>query len=343
MVPGAFAMSGAAIAVLGLGLAASWWGTRRMLRFALEQSVLDVPSDRSSHTSPTPRGGGLAIVAVVLGGILIATLGGWVRGQVALALVPSGAAIAWVSWLDDRRGVPASLRFVVHLAAAGWVVYCFGPIETIDVGRVIHLGWLGPVLTVLGIAWVSNLFNFMDGIDGMAAGEAVTVGLAAMLLCWRAGDLEPAWLAALIAVAAAGFLPWNWHPARIFMGDVGAVFLGFVLASVGLLTSHRGDVPAMGWAVLLGVFIVDATLTLLRRVARRQRWFAAHRSHAYQRAVQAGLSHGRVSAAVMAINAVLALLVWWAVTRPTGAAVAYPLALLLLLVLYWSVERALPM
>lgn len=325
-----------------LALLASWWGTGRMLRYARSRAVLDVPNERSSHSAPTPRGGGLALVVVVLAGILIGVPLGWVRGAVALALVPAGAAVAAVSWLDDRRGVPAGVRFLVHLAAAAWVTYCFGPVESVEIGRTIGLGALGPALTVIGIVWIANLFNFMDGIDGLAAGEAVTVGLAAMLLCWRAGDLEPAWLAALIAVAAAGFLPWNWQPARIFMGDVGAVFLGFMLASVGVLAQHRGDVPAVGWLVLLGVFVVDATLTLIRRLVRRERWFAAHRSHAYQRAVQAGLSHAGVSRAVMAINAGLAALVWWAVARPPQAPVAYLAALALLLVLYWVVGRFRP-
>lgn len=335
-------MAGALIA-LAVALAASWWGTGLMLRFAKARALLDVPNERSLHSTPMPRGGGIAIVVVVLAGILVGTAGGWIRGSIALALIPSGLAVALVSWLDDRRGMPQWARFLVHLAAAGWVVYCFGPVETLEAGGTLRLGMLGPVLTVLGIAWMANLFNFMDGIDGLAAGEALTVGLAAMLLCWRAGDLEPAWLAALVAVAAAGFLPWNWSPARIFLGDVGSVFLGFMLASLGVLTAQRGDVPAIGGLVLLGVFFLDATVTLLRRFARRERWFVAHRSHAYQRAVQAGLTHAQVTGAVMALNGVLALLVWWAVTRPAWAGLAYGGALILLLLLYRKVERGLPM
>lgn len=336
-------MNVGAIAMLGIALVATWWGTGVVRRFALARSLLDVPNERSSHSTPTPRGGGLAIAIVVLTGILVGSAGGWIRTSVALALVPSGLAVAAVSWLDDRRPVPAWIRLLIHVCAAAWVVYCFGPVESVDAGRTVSLGPLGPILTVLGIAWTANLFNFMDGIDGLAAGEAVTVGLGAMLLCWRTGDFEPAWLAGLVAVAAAGFLPWNWSPARIFMGDVGAVFLGFMLASLGVLAHQRGDVPAAGWLVLLGVFFVDATITLIRRVVRRERWYAAHRSHAYQRAAQAGYSHARVTGFVMALNGVLALLVWLAVAQPRWAAPAYGAALLLLLVLYWRVGRALPM
>ena len=336
-------MIGFALVTLVLALLASWWGTGRVRRFAVARALLDIPNQRSSHSSPTPRGGGVAIVVVVLAGILAGAAGGWVRDSTAVALVPSGVAVALVSWLDDRRGVPRRIRLLVHLAAAAWVVYCFGPVEALVPPGPSWLGFLGPVLSVLGIAWVTNLFNFMDGIDGLAAGEALTVGLAAMLLCWRVDDLEPTWLAALVAVAAAGFLPWNWHPARIFLGDVGSVFLGFILASLAVLTGQRGDLPAAGWLVLLGVFVLDATVTLFRRWARGERWLEAHRSHAYQRAVQAGLTHAQVSGAVMAVNGLLALLVWWAVARPHWAAAAYGAALLLVLALYLRVGRALPM
>jgi Fuc2NAc and GlcNAc transferase len=333
-------MIAGAIVVLALALVASWWGTGVMRRVAVTRSVLDIPNERSSHSTPTPRGGGVAVVVVVLTAILAGAAGGWIRGTIAVALMPAGAAVALVSWLDDRRGLPPSVRFLVHLAAAAWVVYCLGPVQIFGGGL---LAALDAILTVLGIAWVANLFNFMDGIDGLAAGEALTVGLAATLLCWRAGDLEPTWLAALVAVAAAGFLPWNWSPARIFLGDVGSIFLGFILASLALLTVQRGDLPAPAWLVLLGVFVLDATVTLFRRFARGERWFSAHRSHAYQRAVQAGLSHAQVTGAVMAVNAVLALLVWWAVARPSWAAAAYGTGLILLLVLYWRVGRVLPM
>jgi glycosyltransferase WbpL len=335
-------MAGALITLVA-ALGVSWWGTGLVCRFALARSLLDMPNERSSHSIPTPRGGGVAIVVVVLAGILVGVAAGWIRNTTALALVPAGAAVALVSWLEDRYGVRQSIRFVVHLAAAGWVVYCFGLVETYQAGGALRLGFLGSILSVLGIVWITNLFNFMDGIDGLAAGEALTVGLAAMLLCWRSKDLEAAWLASLVAMATAGFLPWNWSPARIFLGDVGSVFLGFILASLGVLTSQRGDLPVLGWLVLLGVFFMDATITLLRRLLRGERWFVAHRSHAYQRAVLAGHAHAQVSGSLMGVNVVLALLVWWAVSRPDWAWTAYGGALILLLVLYWRVDRVLPM
>ena len=327
---------------LAVSLAASWWGTGRIRHFALARSLLDVPNERSSHSIPTPRGGGSAVVSVVLAGIVLGAAVGWVQGVVAIALVPSGAAVALVSWRDDWGRVRQSLRFVVHIAAAAWVTYWIGPVEFPEAAMP-WLGALGPIVTVLGIAWMTNLFNFMDGIDGLAAGEALTVGLAAVVLCWRAGDSELMWLLALVAAAAAGFLPWNWAPARIFLGDVGSVFLGFVLASLGVLADERGAVRSIGWVVLMGAFFVDATLTLIRRFARGERWLLAHRSHAYQRAVQAGLTHAQVSGTVMAVNGALAGLVWVATVHANWAGAAYSGALALLIVLYWRVGRSEPM
>jgi Fuc2NAc and GlcNAc transferase len=205
------------------------------------------------------------------------------------------------------------------------------------------LGWGAAALVVLALVWLSNLFNFMDGIDGLAATEAICVALAGGLLCWRNGDLEVAWLAGLLLAGCAGFLPWNWQPARVFIGDVGAVFLGFLLGVLGLLAYHRGDVPPGGWGLLLGVFIVDATVTLCRRVLRGQRLATAHKSHAYQRAVQAGLSHARVVAVVLIVNSVLALLVWAAIVWPKREIALYAGGWLLLLGLYIWVERVRPM
>lgn len=326
------------IAILVCAAFASWWGTGRVRHFAMARAVLDLPSERSSHTTPTPRGGGLAIAAVVLAGIVTAAAGGWVRFEVALALVPSGAAMAFLGWLDDRRSLPAAARLLVHFIAATWVVYWFGPVRALSIGTAsLGLGWLAAPISILGIVWLVNLFNFMDGIDGIAAAEALMVGAAAALFCWWVGDFEVAWLAALIAAASAGFLPWNWTPARIFMGDAGSIFLGFMLGALALLADRRGALPAMAWIVLLGVFIVDATLTLIRRVARRERLSEAHRTHAYQRAVQSGWSHARVSGAVMVLNVTFAVLVWGAVARPAFAPAAYGLALALALGVYLAV------
>ncbi len=332
-------MSVAAGGALLLALALSWWGTGRVRQFAVARALLDVPSERSSHTTPTPRGGGLAIAVVVLVGVLGGAMAGWVSWQVAAALVPSGATMALLGWIDDRRNLSAGLRLLIHFMAASWVVYWFGPVRALSIGTAsVALGWLATPLSILGIVWLVNLFNFMDGIDGVAAVEALMVSAAAAFFCWWLGDVEIAWLAALVAAASAGFLPWNWMPARIFMGDAGSIFLGFTLGSLALLADRRGALPAIAWIVLLGVFVGDATLTLIRRVARRERLAEAHRTHAYQRAVQSGWSHARVSGAVMILNVTLAALVWGALAHPAWALAAYGLAVGFAVAAYLAVE-----
>ena len=331
-------MSIAAAGALVLALAVSWWGTGRVRQFALARALLDVPSERSSHTTPTPRGGGLAIAAVVLAGVLGAALAGWVGWKVAVALVPSGTAMAFLGWLDDRRSLPAGLRLFVHFIAASWAVSWLGPVRALSIGTAsLDLGWVATPLSILGVVWLVNLFNFMDGIDGLAAAEALLVSVAAALFSWLVGDFEVAWLAALIAAGSAGFLPWNWMPARIFMGDVGSIFLGFMLGSFALLADRHGTLPALAWIVLLGAFVGDATLTLTRRVVRHERLAEAHRTHAYQRAVQSGWSHAKVTTAVMILNVTFAALVWGALAHPTWAPAAYGLAVGLAVAAYVAV------
>jgi Fuc2NAc and GlcNAc transferase len=276
-------------------------------RYALAHALLDIPNERSSHSVPTPRGGGLAIVAVVLAGLLILAWAGEVAPRLAIALGGGGVLVAVVGWLDDRRGVRPSARVLVHAAAAGWTVAWLGgmPDLTLNAGPA-HLGFGGTLLALLGIVWLTNLYNFMDGIDGIAAAEALTVAVAgALLLVSRWPSL--ALIAMLVAAAAGGFLVWNWPPARLFMGDVGSGFLGYMFGGLALASENARALPALLWLILLGPFFVDATVTLLRRMARGERWYVAHRAHAYQRAVQAGWSHRQVTALVAGLSAALGL------------------------------------
>lgn len=276
-------------------------------RYALQHSLVDIPNTRSSHTDPTPRGGGLAIVVIwflvlaIL--IFLHRLGEWV----GLALLGGGVAVAAVGWLDDRRGIPASIRALVHVLAAIWAVWCFGGWPSLDVGvAVLPLGMAGSLLAVIGLVWLINLYNFMDGIDGLAASEAVSVGLMGGILLAAAGATDLSLVALALAAAAGGFLIFNWPPAKIFMGDVGSGLLGYAFGVLALASERAGAVPIIVWMLLLAVFIVDATATLIRRVMKGERWYEAHRSHAYQRAVQAGYSHRQVTVAIMGLNVLLA-------------------------------------
>jgi Fuc2NAc and GlcNAc transferase len=331
----------AATAVAALG--ASWALTRQVRAYALRR-LIDRPNERSSHVVPTPRGGGLALVIAFLAGATLLALAGVVDGRTAVALLPGALAIAAVGWLDDHRPLPSLPRLGVHVLAAAWAVAWLGGMPALRAGRsLLHLGPPGAVLAVLGIVWATNLYNFMDGVDGIAAGEAVAAGAAGAVLLWMAGAPGLAAPALVLAAAAAGFLPWNWQPARIFMGDVGSGAIGYAFGVLALASENAGAVPALVWLLLLGVFVVDATVTLLRRMARREPFLHAHRSHAYQRAVQGGSTHARVASAVLLIDLVLALLAAAAVLRPAWTGAAWAVGAALLLLVYLRVERLVPM
>jgi Fuc2NAc and GlcNAc transferase len=301
--------AGAVLLVAVVGLV-SWWGTELVRRYAAARAILDVPNQRSSHLVPTPRGGGLAIAVAVLSGISLAAALGWVPVRLAAALVGGGAAVVWVGWLDDRSHVSARLRIAVQIGAALWALAWIGVPDSLTFGRITwHPGPAGPVLAVLGIVWLTNLFNFMDGIDGIAGGEAAAVGAIGGALLLDVGRPELALVSILIAAAALGFLYWNWSPASIFMGDAGSGFLGFMFAVLAVQSERVAAVPLWAWVMLLGAFVFDATLTLLRRLVGGEAWYAAHRRHAYQRAVAAGRSHAAVSGAALGLTAGLGLLV----------------------------------
>jgi Fuc2NAc and GlcNAc transferase len=317
--------------------------SRAVLRYALAQALLDLPNERSSHTTPTPRGGGLAIVLVVLGGITLLAATGELDPMTGVALVGGGGLIALVGWMDDRRQVPAALRLLCQIGAAMWAVAWLGGMPTLDFGTgSASLGVGGAVLATVAIVWAINFYNFMDGIDGLAAGEAASAGLAATaLLAWGHSDLAAA--AIIVAGAAAGFLPWNWERARIFMGDVGSGFLGFMFGALALASENSGAIPTLVWLLLVGAFFADATVTLFRRIFRREPWYTAHRAHAYQRAVQAGWSHGRVTVIVLLLNLGLAALAWIATRSPELLPRLLLLAGVILGGLYLAVERWRPM
>jgi Fuc2NAc and GlcNAc transferase len=315
-----------------------------VVRFYAARALLDVPNARSSHSSPTPRGGGLAIAVALLASIAA----GWAFGAVprapALALIAGGGVVATLGWLDDHRDLPVRVRLPLQVAAAGAAVYALGGLPELSWGAgTLRLGGFGALVAVLGIVWSLNLFNFMDGIDGIAAGEALSVAGWGGVLLLLSGEGGLAAASFAVAAAAAGFVPWNWMPARIFMGDVGSGLLGYVLAVVALASERAGAVPLVAWAVLYGVFVFDATATLLRRLARGERVYQAHRSHAYQRLTQSGWSHGRVSGAVLALNLCLAGLAFVAVSSPERTPAAVVAALALLAGAYLLVERRRPM
>lgn len=324
----------------GAVLVVSWALTGLVRRYALRTAMVDLPNPRSSHSRPTPRGGGLAIAVAALVGIALAALLGWTPPRVAAALVGGGVLVAGIGWVDDRREVPATLRLAVHFAAAAWALWWLDGFPAMRTGpATLELGPAGWLVGLIGIAWATNSYNFMDGIDGLAGGEAVSVGLLGGLILCAMGRPDLSAVAWLAAASSAGFLIWNWPPARIFMGDVGSGLLGFLFGTLATASERSGALPALAWVVLFGVFAFDATATLLSRALRGEPWYQAHRSHAYQRAVQRGWSHGQVSGAAIALNVGLAVLVWIGWRRPELQLPAALVALLVLAALFFALRR----
>jgi len=255
--------------------------------------IVDIPNKRSSHQIPRPRGGGAAILATILVVVFVASR----RGEsLPGAGFGAGAFIVAVLgfWDDLRGGLSVKIRLAVQAAAAGLIIFFYGPILDFSMPEPFQFlpGMIGTLLAFLWIMGVTNIYNFLDGIDGYAGTQAVIAGVGLTLYCGAAGA---GILGAAIAGAAAGFLIFNWHPARIFMGDVGAYGIGFLFACVPFeyMGSKRVEM-VMVVALLLWFFLADGALTIFRRGLRRQNMMQAHRSHIYQRLVKAGLRHDRV-------------------------------------------------
>jgi Fuc2NAc and GlcNAc transferase len=307
-----------------------------MRRIALVKGIIDRPNERSSHSIPTPRGGGAAILVGSV--LLIATLS-WLQAielHLAIALIGGGLLVGWVGFIDDRGSASVRLRFSLHLVAAMLAVYLLGGLPPLQIGREsFDLGLAGDVLAVVAIVWVLNLFNFMDGIDGIAASQAVFVTGSAAWLAILAGASASTSIASLVIAAASfGFLIWNWPPAKIFMGDVGSGFLGYVIAVLALASGRDNSVMLFIWLILGGVFFTDATVTLVRRLLRRERVYEAHRSHAYQWLSRRWLSHLRVTLTVCALNiAWLLPWAWTCIRHPHLALVFLAVALVPLVIL----------
>ncbi|ENB9665918.1 glycosyltransferase family 4 protein [Pseudomonas putida] len=277
--------------------------TAALRRYALARSVIDVPNARSSHTVPTPRGGGVAIVIAFLLAISALMLTSAEHINTLVALAGGGALIAVIGFMDDHGHIAARWRLLGHFIAAAWMLGWLGGLPPLLLfGWTLDLGWLGGALAAVYLVWLLNLYNFMDGIDGIASIEAITACLGAAWLYWLGGLSGAAMLPLLLAAAVAGFLYWNFPPAKIFMGDAGSGFIGIVLGGLSLQAAWVSPPMFWCWLILLGVFIVDATYTLVRRSLRGDKVYEAHRSHAYQFASRKYGKHLPVTLTVAVLN-----------------------------------------
>jgi UDP-N-acetylmuramyl pentapeptide phosphotransferase/UDP-N-acetylglucosamine-1-phosphate transferase len=278
-------------------------------RYALRSQMLDRPNERSLHEAAVPRGGGLAIVVIMVVASLISLP--WFPGDWKLILLPLLALVVLLGaagWVDDRRSLSPLLRLSMQLIAVLQFVSIAGHIQVIELGTLyIPLGPLAGTVSVLWILWLANGYNFMDGIDGIAASQAsivaCTIGIWFTLGGWPVMAL---WCYAIMA-AALGFLVWNWAPAQIFMGDVGSVTLGAVFGALAVIGVREG-MPLGAFLILMSVFVADTTVTLLKRAVRGEVIWQAHKKHYYQRAVTAGWSHAQVTTAVIALTLVMSML-----------------------------------
>ncbi len=285
--------------VFVLAFAASAAGVALVRRFSYRLGLLDVPNERSSHSVPTPRGGGIAIVGVTL--LLYSALGAAGIATVNWSFLAGGFIVAAVSYLDDLFSLPALVRLAAHFCAALVLIGGNGPVEKVYL-PITHLsvdmGLISNVVWLIWIVWMVNAYNFMDGIDGIAGAQGVVAGL-----CWTAvgayfGDTGLFYLGGIIALSCLGFLVHNWSPAAIFMGDVGSAFLGFSLAAIPLIAG--GAAQNSGWLLpasisFLWLFFFDSVYTFIRRAVKGEKVWLAHRGHLYQQMVIAGSGHGKVT------------------------------------------------
>lgn len=277
-------------------------------QLAIRKNILDIPNERSSHHIPTPRGGGIAIVVMFTLSLLMLGMAGWIASNLLWALVGGGFLIALLGYADDVYSVPTRIRIILHFLAAIWAVHCLGGFSHLDFGTwTITLHTKGSLLAIIGIVWCINLYNFMDGIDGLAGSEGLFVAVASgMALCFSQ-DYHSAFILWLLAAAIAGFVVWNWPPAKIFLGDVGSGFLGYQFAVLGVYTANQGTLPINCWLILLAVFLCDATFTVIHRMMQGKRWYTAHKEHAYQHLLSCGASHKQITLSITLINLVLLL------------------------------------
>jgi len=304
---------------------ATWYAGRR--------GLLDHPGERQSHTIATPRGGGVGLVAALLITSLLFS-GGHQPGFWLYCIVPAVVILAMMGWWDDHASLGAGFRFFIQLTVSCYLLWC-----ATDAGWV--QGVVPMIIWGLFIIWMTNLYNFMDGSNGMAALQGIFAASVLAILFYLPGDNLFALFAALLAACCAGFLPWNLGRARVFMGDVGSLALGFLFAAFLLYGVGTGafDYPVALMVMML--FLTDATLPLLLRVIRGERWYNAHRQHLYQRLIAHGWTHGRVAMLYQAINLMLVLPgILMAVIFPAQAwAIALALTLVFVLGWYFSISR----
>ena len=316
------------LAIAAAAAFASWVSVAYFKKWALEHRVLDIPNDRSSHRVPVPRGGGIALVATVIVAMIL-ELRNDPSPRIAIAWMGGSVLIAVVSWLDDLKSLPMVIRLIAQSSAAALVIAAAQPIREIGAPPLgfLPFGSAGDVLMFLWIVGLTNAFNFMDGIDGIAAGQAAIAGAAAAVVGQMQNETTVTFLGLFIAASSIGFLLHNWSPATIFMGDVGSAFLGYSLAVMPLMSRRSQPELLLVDICVLWPFLFDTIFTFARRSMKRENVLKAHRSHLYQRLVHSGASHASVALlyiTLATIGAVLGVAALRSVSFGIAALVSIP-------------------
>lgn len=272
--------------MLGAGVF-SWFAVGQLIGFLVKRNIIDLPNDRTLHRGAVPRGGGLVIVGVLLLALILMAL---LSSRYAFFGGLLGVVLAWagLSWQDDRVDLSPKVRISVHLLFSVLTVCAFGWVGNVNG---ISLAWIGAPITVVGVLWMANLYNFMDGIDGLAASQAIIASITLAFWFYIVGDSNLAVVCAVLASSCYGFLLWNWQPAKIFMGDVGSITLGAFFATLIIIGVTRYQIPVLSLVLIFALFVGDASTTILRRALNREKIWLPHRSHYYQRLAKIGISH----------------------------------------------------
>jgi Fuc2NAc and GlcNAc transferase len=281
--------------------------TRILIGFLRKRGIIDIPNKRSSHNVPTPRGGGLAIILAFLLASLAMLYFKPIEDLPGISFWIGLVLVAITSLIDDRLDLPVYMRFSLHLAAATFVSLATGGFQKFPLPEPYNfeLGIFNHPLTIFWILAVLNIYNFLDGIDGYAAvqGLVACIGIALLNPLGMGFDLS-----IFLAAAIAGFLIYNWHPAKIFMGDIGSASLGFIFASLPLYFTHvQVNIGVFSMGIFLWFFLADGAFTIIRRILKGEKIWVAHRSHVYQRLVIKGYSHSTVTFSIMLTGLILVL------------------------------------
>ncbi|CAH9019052.1 MraY family glycosyltransferase [Candidatus Nitrosacidococcus sp. I8] len=305
--------------------------------YAVVKKWVDIPNARSSHSLPTPRGGGIVFAGLWLAIALLI----WAMGisMQHLVLLPGAMLVVAVGFGDDCCGIQPIWRFLAHAIAAFITIYGL----TLYSDPSIHFNYIWLGLFGLAIIWSINLFNFMDGINGLAGIEACFIFMVGSYWLWQSGAETLTFLSWALTAVILGFLLWNFPAARIFMGDGGSGFLGFLIAGFALIGKFCFNIPLLLWIIIYGIFCFDTTLTLIRRFLAGDNWYKAHRAHAYQRLHQAGWSHLKIVAAISSVNILLVLISSWINIHRDMMLWGFIVVLVLLTILYLRVEKINPM